>query len=154
MSRGLGTNIQYRLNWKMEPVIWKSLVNLQNLRVICLNAKAWYIQRHGALLNKRALYGLEGQLSLQSTLSSLILAILKVYHAFAFKPITLKFGKFSNFSSSSCPFPFKGNRALNGLEGQLSLQSTLSSLILAILKVYHAFAFKPITLKFGKFSNF
>ena len=31
------------------------------------------------------------------------------------------------------------------------LQSILSSLI---LKVYHAFAFKPITIKFGKFTNF
>ena len=31
------------------------------------------------------------------------------------------------------------------------LQSILSSLI---LKVYHAFAFKPITIKFGEFTNF
>ena len=31
------------------------------------------------------------------------------------------------------------------------LQSILSSFI---LKVYHAFAFKPITIKFGEFTNF
>ena len=31
------------------------------------------------------------------------------------------------------------------------LQSILSSLI---LKVYHAFAFNPITIKFGEFTNF
>ena len=32
-----------------------------------------------------------------------------------------------------------------------ALQSILSSLI---LKVYHAFVFKPITIKFGKSTNF
>ena len=62
MSRVLGMNIRYRLNWKMEPIIWKSI-----------------------------------KLSLQSIRSSLVLAFFKVYPAFAFKPITLKFGKFTNF---------------------------------------------------------
>ena len=35
--------------------------------------------------------------------------------------------------------------------GGTDVQSILSSLI---FKVYHAFAFKPITIKFGKFTNF
>ena len=40
-----GTNIQYRLNWKMGHVIWKTiqkLVNSPNLTVIGLHPKAWY----------------------------------------------------------------------------------------------------------------
>ena len=41
----------------------QKLVNMPNLRVISLNSKAWYAFKNR--YNKRALYGLEGQLSLQ-----------------------------------------------------------------------------------------
>ena len=48
-------------------------------------------------------------------------------------------------------FKPKGMVHLVWIGGTGVLQSILSSLI---LKVYHAFAFKPITIKLGKFTNF
>ena len=48
-------------------------------------------------------------------------------------------------------FKPKGMVHLVWIGGTGILQSILSSLI---LKVYHAFAFKPITIKFGEFTNF
>ena len=48
-------------------------------------------------------------------------------------------------------FKSKGMVHLVRIGGTGVLQSILSSLI---LKVYHAFAFKPITIKFGEFTNF
>ena len=48
-------------------------------------------------------------------------------------------------------FKSKGMVHLVWIGGTDVLQSILSSLI---LKVYHAFAFKPITIKFGEFTNF
>ena len=57
--------------------------------------------------------------------------------------------KFTKFGSYW--FKPKGMVHLVWIGGTGVLQSILSSLI---LKVYHAFAFKPITIKFGKFPNF
>ena len=48
-------------------------------------------------------------------------------------------------------FKPKGMVHLVWIGGTGVLQSILSSLI---LKVYHTFAFKPITIKFGEFTNF
>ena len=60
--------------------------------------------------------------------------------------------KISKFTKSdSYWFKPKGMVHLVGIGGTGILQSMLSSLI---LKVYHAFAFEPITIKFGEFTNF
>ena len=56
--------------------------------------------------------------------------------------------KISKFTKFDGP---KGIVHLVWIGGTGVLQSILSSLI---LKVYHAFAFKPITIKFGEFTNF
>ena len=61
-------------------------------------------------------------------------------------PKISKFTKFDRYW-----FKPKGMIHLGCIGGTGVLQSILSSLI---LKVYHAFAFKPITIKFGKFTNF
>ena len=61
-------------------------------------------------------------------------------------PKISKFNKFDGYW-----FKPKGMVHLVWIGGTGVLQSILSSLI---LKVYHAFAFKPITFKFGKFANF
>ena len=60
-----------------------------------------------------------------------------------------KMSKFTKFDGYW--FKLKGMVHLVWIGGTGVLQSILSSLI---LKVYHAFAFKPITIKFGKFTNF
>ena len=60
-----------------------------------------------------------------------------------------KISKFTTFDGYWCK-P-KGMVHLVWIGGTGVLQSILSSLI---LKVYHAFAFKSITIKFGKFTNF
>ena len=60
-----------------------------------------------------------------------------------------KISKFTKFHGYW--FKPKGMVHLVWIGGTGVLQSILSSLI---LKVYHAFAFKPITIKFGKFTNF
>ena len=60
-----------------------------------------------------------------------------------------KISKFTKFDSYW--FKPKGMVHSVWIGGTGVLQSILSSLI---LKVYHAFAFKPITNKFGKFTNF
>ena len=57
-----------------------------------------------------------------------------------------KFTKFDGYW-----FKSKGMVHLVWIGGTGVLRSILSSLI---LKVYHAFAFKPITIKFGEFTNF
>ena len=60
-----------------------------------------------------------------------------------------KISKFTKFDGYW--FKPKGMVHLVWIGGTGILQSILSSLI---LKVYHAFAFKPITIKFGEFTNF
>ena len=60
-----------------------------------------------------------------------------------------KINKFTKFDGYQ--FKPKGMVHLVWIGGTGVLQSILSSLI---LKVYHAFAFKPITIKFGEFTNF
>ena len=60
-----------------------------------------------------------------------------------------KISKFTKFDGYW--FKPKGMVHLVWIGGTGVLQSILSSLI---LKVYHAFAFKPITIKFGEFTNF
>ena len=60
-----------------------------------------------------------------------------------------KISKFTKFDGYW--FKPKGMIHLIWIGGTGVLQSILSSLI---LKVYHAFAFKTITIKFGKFTNF
>ena len=62
------------------------------------------------------------------------------------QPKISKFTKFDGYW-----FKPKGMVHLIWIGGTGVLQSILSSLI---LKVYHAFAFKPITIKFGKLTNF
>ena len=57
-----------------------------------------------------------------------------------------KFTKFDGYW-----FKSNGMVHLVWIGGTGVLKSILSSLI---LKVYHAFAFKPITIKFGEFTNF
>ena len=61
-------------------------------------------------------------------------------------PTISKFTKFDGYW-----FKPKGMVHLVWIGGTGVLQSILSSLI---LRVYHAFAFKPITIKFGEFTNF
>ena len=61
-------------------------------------------------------------------------------------PKISKFAKFDGYW-----FKPKGMVHLVWIGGTGVLQSLLSSLI---LKVYHVFAFKPITIKFGKFTKF
>ena len=60
-----------------------------------------------------------------------------------------KISKFTKFNGYW--FKPKGMVDLLWIGGTGVLQSILSSLI---LKVYHTFVFKPITIKFGKFTNF
>ena len=60
-----------------------------------------------------------------------------------------KISKFTKFDGYW--FKPKGMVHLVWIGGTGVLQSILSSLI---LKVYHAFGFKPITIKFGKFTKF
>ena len=60
-----------------------------------------------------------------------------------------KISKFTKFDGYW--FTPKGMVHLVWIGGTGVLQSILSPLI---LKVYHAFVFKPITIKFGKFTNF
>ena len=62
------------------------------------------------------------------------------------QPKISKFTKFDGYW-----FKPKGMVHLVWIGGTGVLQSILSSLI---LKVYQAFVFKPITIKFGKFTNF
>ena len=59
-----------------------------------------------------------------------------------------KNSKFTKFDG--CWFKPKGMVNLVWIGGTGVLQSILSSLI---LKVYHVFAFIPISIKFGKFTN-
>ena len=61
-------------------------------------------------------------------------------------PKIRKFTKFDGYW-----FKPKGMVRLVWIGGTGVLQSILSSLI---LKVYHAFAFEPITIEFGEFTNF
>ena len=60
-----------------------------------------------------------------------------------------KISKFTSFDGYR--FKLKGMVHLVWIGGTGVLQSILSSLI---LKVYHACVFKPITIKFGTFTNF
>ena len=61
-------------------------------------------------------------------------------------PKSSKFTKFDSYWLKP-----KGIVHLVWIGGTGVLQSILSSLI---LKVYHGFAFKPVTIKFGEFTNF
>ena len=62
-----------------------------------------------------------------------------------------KISKFTKFDGYW--FKPKGMVHLVWIGGTGVLQSILSSLILKVY-MYHAFAFKPITIKFGEFTNF
>ena len=93
MSRGLGTNI-FSLRYKHSISI-----ELKNgARLVKEHPKiSKFTKFDGYWFKPKAMVHLlwiGGTCVLQSILSSLIL---KVYHAFAFKPITIKFGEFTNF---------------------------------------------------------
>ena len=105
-----GTGYEHIFSWyehsisielKMGHVIWKSikkLVNSPNLMVIGLNAKA----RHTFKIRELSMDWRTPVPPIHT----------KVYHAFGFKPITVKFGESTNFwmlFQMTCPI-FQFNR--------------------------------------------
>ena len=93
MSRGLGTNI-FSLPYKQSISI--ELKNgahrlKEHPKISKFTKFDWYWFKPKGMVH---LVWIGGTSVLQSILSSLIL---KVYHAFVFKPITIKFGEFTNF---------------------------------------------------------
>ena len=92
MSRGLGTNIfslRYKHSISIELKNGARFVKDPNISKFTKFDIYWFKPK--AMVH---LLWIGGTCVLQSILSSLIL---KVYHAFAFKPITIKFGEFTNF---------------------------------------------------------
>ena len=119
MSRGLGTNI-FSLRYKHSISIelkngachLKEHPKISRFTKFGLN---WFKPKGMVHL---ILFGGTGVL--QSILSSLIL---KVYHAFAFKPITIKFGEFTNFwmlFQMTCPI-------FNSIDIECSYQEKICS---------------------------